>query len=276
VSGQRRGPGFGGARSLATLGLALSCVAVQVGCAYMPGGLGGPAASAPAAHEVVAPLAFFDPALPPAPRVRRADFRGEPHSAVAGHIADWVVDSSDHGVLPFAIVDKRRARVHVFDGRGRLQGSAPALLGQARGDDSVPGIGERPIALIRPEERTTPAGRFIAELGRNMEGEDIVWVDYDAAVSMHRVRATKPAERRLQRLASTTPRDNRISYGCINLPASFYDEVLRPAFAGTGGIVYVLPETHPARAWFGAYDVDRRAAQYREGASAQSGIPARH
>jgi hypothetical protein len=62
------------------------------------------------------------------------------------------------------------------------------LLGLARGDVSVPGIGERKISDINPHERTTPAGRFISEPGRNLSGEDIVWVDYDAAVSMHRVR----------------------------------------------------------------------------------------
>ena len=100
------------------------------------------------------------------------------------------------------------------------------------------------------EERTTPAGRFVAELGVNSEGEDILWVDYDAAISMHRVRATKPVERRLHRLASETPADNRISYGCINLPAAFYDLSVKPAFAASGGIVYVLPETRPLHATF--------------------------
>jgi hypothetical protein len=35
--------------------------------------------------------------------------------------------------------------------------------------------------------------------------------------------------------------------------------VVRPAFTGTNGIVYVLPETSPARTFFAAYDVDERA-----------------
>ena len=87
--------------------------------------------------------------------------------------------------------------------------------GAALGDETVPGIGERPIALVRPHERTTPAGRFAAEPGHDARGEDVVWVDYDAAVSMHRVITTDPAERRLQRLASPTARDHRSSYGCI-------------------------------------------------------------
>ena len=194
---------------------------------------------------------------------RRADFAGEPASEEARHVARWAVHSGDHQGLPFAIVDKVQARVFVFDAQGRLRGSAPALLGLARGDDSVPGIGERPLSGIRPEERTTPAGRFVAALGRNLRGEDILWVDYDTAISMHRVIDTHPSERRPQRLASATPLDNRISYGCINVPAGFYDKVVIPAFSGTHGIVYVLPETRSARNVFASYDVEALGPAHR-------------
>lgn len=165
-------------------------------------------------------------------------------------MADWVVDSGDSRGMPFAIVDKTDAKVFVFDAQRRLRGVAPALLGLARGDDSVPGIGDRKLSDIRPEERTTPAGHFVAMLGDNMRGEDVLWVDYDGGVSMHRVITTNPAERRVQRLATATPLDNRISYGCINIPAKFYENVVRPAFTGTTGIVYVLPETRSAREVF--------------------------
>lgn len=190
---------------------------------------------------------------------RRADFGGESPSPEARHIADWVADSGDNRGMPFVIVDKANGRVFVFSPAAAITGAAPALLGLARGDDSVPGIGEREMSAILPEERTTPAGRFIAERGRNYHGEDIVWIDYDAAVSMHRVRATNPAERRLQRLASSTADDNRISYGCINVPVDFFDRVVAPAFSATNGVVYVLPETRSAQTVFGSYDVATRA-----------------
>lgn len=62
-----------------------------------------------------------------------------------------------------------------------------------------------------------------------------MWIDYEAAVSLHRVIVGKPAERRHARLASPTPLDNRISYGCINVPASFHDRIVAPAFNGTPG-----------------------------------------
>jgi hypothetical protein len=73
---------------------------------------------------------------------------------------------------------------------------------------------------------------------------------------MHRVLTTNPKERRAERLASATTLDNRISYGCINIPVKFFENVVRPAFTGTRGIVYVLPETRTARQVFASYDVD--------------------
>ncbi|MBE0622540.1 MAG: hypothetical protein IH605_18265 [Burkholderiales bacterium] len=190
---------------------------------------------------------------------KRANFERERASRASRHVADWVVDSGDNHGMPFAIVDKTDAKVFVFDALGRLRGAAPALLGLARGDDAVPGIGDRALSSISPGERTTPAGRFVAALGMNAHGQDILWVDYNSAVSMHRVITTKPKERRLQRLATATPLDNRISYGCINVPAKFYENVVRPAFTGTNGIVYVLPETRSTREVFASYDVDEHA-----------------
>ncbi len=167
-------------------------------------------------------------------------------------LIQWVRATLDNQQLPFIVVDKARARAFAFDASGALRASAPVLMGAARGDHSVPGIGERPIASIQPDERTTPAGRVEAELGHNAQGEEVLWVDYEAAVSLHRVRATQPAERRLQRLASATPEDNRISYGCINVPRVFYEQVVQPLVGRFGGraIVYVLPEVLPVTTVF--------------------------
>ncbi len=190
---------------------------------------------------------------------RRAHFGRERASSEAREIADWIVDSADNLNLPFVIVDKVDARVFVFDAGGRLKGAAAALLGVARGDDTVPGIGDREYADMPPETRTTPAGRFVADIGIDARGEDVVWVDYEAAVSLHRVITTKPEERRLERLATPTPLDNRISFGCINVPKKFYETVVSPAFTGTQGIVYVLPETRPAREVFASYRVNDRS-----------------
>jgi hypothetical protein len=202
-----------------------------------------------------------DAAQPP----KRAYFARERASHDARHVADWVVDSGDNRDLPFVIVDKKEAKVFVFDPRGRLRGAAPALLGMARGDDAIPGIGDRELSSIGPEDRTTPAGRFVASLSYDIHGVDLLMVDYGGNVAMHRVITNNPAERRLQRLATPTPLDNRISFGCINIPVKFYENVVRAAFTGTDGIVYVLPETRPARKVFASYDVEEHAQRQSAG-----------
>jgi hypothetical protein len=174
--------------------------------------------------------------------VRKAHIGAVEASADVRRLANWVVASGDNRQQFFVLVDKKNTRVFVFNADGTLRGATPVLIGAAIGDDSMAGIGSRPIALVEPHERTTPAGRFEGERGRNANGEDVVWVDYDAAVSMHRVRAHEPKERRLERLASPQTDDNRISYGCINVPVDFYEAMLQPAFAASRGVVYVLPE----------------------------------
>ena len=166
----------------------------------------------------------------------------EPASDDARRVANWVAASGDNGNLPYVIVDKIDAKVFVFHASGQLRGAARALLGAARGDDSSPGIGSRLLALIRPEERTTPAGRFIAALGNDLGENDVLWVDYDTAISLHRVIIGNPGDNRLERLGTNSALNKRISYGCINVPVRFYEDVVHPAFAGTHGIVYILPE----------------------------------
>jgi hypothetical protein len=241
--------------------------------------------AAPTSSESTSSTPWSEPARPAAPQsdaaatgVKRASFAGVQASSGVRHIADWVVDSGDNKDLPFVIVDKTNAKIFVFYASGQIRGAAPVLLGLARGDDTVPGIGDRELSNIRPGERTTPAGRFVAERGMSTRGVDIVWLDYASGVSLHRVITSNPKEHRLERLATPTPADNRISYGCINMPAAFYDKVLSPSFADTNGIIYVLPETRPIRQVFGSYDVEERhqnAVQAPRNADITGALPAR-
>lgn len=182
---------------------------------------------------------------------KQAQFFKEKPSKEARLTADWVVQSHNHQGLPFLIVDKVRAMVFAFNAHGILLGATAALMGEGIGDDSVPGIGTRKLSSILPHERTTPAGRFIASLDKNLKGVGILWVDYDTAISLHRVVKGLPSERRAARLASPSPLDNRISFGCINVPVEFYDNVVNPAFKATEGIVYILPETRSLQEVFG-------------------------
>ncbi|RZI81911.1 MAG: hypothetical protein EOP38_17715 [Rubrivivax sp.] len=173
-----------------------------------------------------------------------------PVSAETRQMLQWVMASRDNQAMPFAIMDKKSARFFVFDGRGRMVGAAPALIGAAPGDHAVPGVGSRPLSQMKPEERTTPAGRFVSEPGRNLTGEDIVWVDYEAAFAIHRVRPGPSRERRSERLASSNVADHRVSLGCIVVDPAFYEAAVLPTLGRQRGVVYVLPETQPAKTLF--------------------------
>lgn len=211
------------------------------------------------AHGVAAAPLTIETQPVPALHPKRANFEREDKSRDAQHVADWVVNSGDNRGMIFVIVDKKEAKVFVFDADGRLRGAAPALLGLGVGDDTIPGIGEKKLSGVRPEERVTQAGRFVSSLGVNFHGKDILWLDYDTSLSLHRVITTRPQDRRLERLATPTPLDNRISFGCINVPVKFFDNVVSPAFTGTSGIVYVLPEIRSNSEIFESYyDVDLR------------------
>jgi hypothetical protein len=199
---------------------------------------------APPAHSV--PPSIAAPAA-----IQRADFHGQAAPSDVRRLADWIAESGDAEGRDFVLIDKKGAHVYVFDKDARLRDSSPALLGYAVGDDTAPDIGTRPLDKVLPSEKTTPAGRFVGERGHNARNEDVVWVDYDAAVSMHRVLTSNPAEHRLERLASPTIDDNRVSFGCINLPVAFYENTIQPLFARERAIVYVLPEVKALEDVFG-------------------------
>lgn len=180
------------------------------------------------------------------PRVASsADFLGESASDDARETANWIIRAGDNQGRPFIIVDKKATKVFVFDGQGNLRGATMALLGLAVGDESAPGVGDRQLSQIRPEERTTPAGRFVASFGLNLAGQDILWIDYNSALALHRVLAAGTSQHRLERLAPRSALSRRITFGCINVPVKFYEDVVQAEFQGTVGVVYILPETKP-------------------------------
>ena len=173
---------------------------------------------------------------------RRSD-RFDPLRArhVAQTMADQVLATDDSAGLPFAVVDKNSALLSVYHADGRLAGSTPVLLGRMPGDQASAGVGERAqSARLRSTDRTTPAGRFAAEPGRNRTGEAIIWLDYNNALALHRLRASPAAEQRAQRLASPWPSDHRITAGCVVVPVAFYDSVVQQVLGHSRSVVYVL------------------------------------
>jgi hypothetical protein len=210
-----------------------------------------------------APVAAHAPAAAKPAKHAHKGQKAKPNAQASDtvqQLAQWVIASNDHSDLPFVIIDKVAARVFVFGADGKLRGTGPALLGLAKGDTSSPGVGDREVANIPKNERTTPAGRFVASFGSASGGAKVLWVDYTTAISMHPVVTNHPEEHRLERLASPTPKDNRITHGCINVSAAFYDKVVRPTFTGTSGIVYILPEKMPFQEVFPAFRLVADAA----------------
>ncbi|MEG3148529.1 hypothetical protein U1769_01430 [Sphingomonas sp. ZT3P38] len=211
---------------LAGAGLALAASAPA--CAADKARRPKPAAPAPAPAE--------EPAIP---------------SAAATRVADWIAASGDNRGLPYIIVDKQDAALFLFDAKGKPLGRAPVLIGVAPGDEATPGIGSKNLAEIGPAEKTTPAGRFLAKYGMAAGKQRVLWVDYATSVALHPIPpGASKKERRRQRMLSPTPEDNRITFGCINVPQAFYGKRVRPLFQRKGGYVYVLPDTKPIEAVF--------------------------
>jgi hypothetical protein len=167
-------------------------------------------------------------------------------------VAHWIAGSRDNAGLPYLVIDKVNARVFAFNPDGQLQAATPALLGMARGDRLL-APNSATMEQMPPQVRITPAGRFVARLAIDSHGKELLVLDYDASISLHAVVKGTPEEHRAERLNSPTSQDNRISYGCINVPTVFYSTIISPTFANTRGIVYVLPETSTASELFGIH-----------------------
>jgi hypothetical protein len=215
-------------------------------------------------------LALTDPSAPAAEEASAlAGLQASDDALYAEH---WIRTEGDNHDRPFAIVDKKAARIYVFGPKGQLVGASPTLLGFARGDVPVPGAGQKDPAQLLPFERKTPAGRFASQPGRNLSGDDIVWVDYDTGIAIHRVRPGRSQSTRLHSLASDSTDDKRLSAGCVVVPVEFFNSVVQPTLGHSRGTVYVLPEDTPVQAMFHAPTDDATAGG---GHAEETALPSR-
>ena len=193
-------------------------------------------------------LAAAHPALKanrkPPPRVEKPAEPPILPSETAARVAAWVSGSGDNHALPWAVIDKTNAALFLYDAAGQPLASVPVLVGIAPGDEASPGVGSKKLSDLGPAEKTTPSGRFLARFGMPVAGERVLWVDYATSVAIHPIpKDASPKEKRRERMLSPEPDDNRITFGCINVPRAFYSGTLRPLFRGKGGYVYILPDT---------------------------------
>ena len=165
-------------------------------------------------------------------------------------VQQWVAASKDNAGLPFIVVDKANARVYAFTPFGQLKATAPILLGMGVGDAALVSQ-DAPMSAIPPDKRITPAGRFPSRLVTDTHGKTVLLVDAANLITLHVVAKGTPQQRRAERLASVTKDDNRISFGCVNVPPKFFTEIVSPDFTPAKGLVYILPETQPAAQLFG-------------------------
>lgn len=150
----------------------------------------------------------------------------EPGAAMALHLAQWVTANGDAGGLPFVVVDKAQARIHRFDGEGRLQASGSVLLSALQVDD--------------PALAATPAGRFVAHPDL-LHGGGLAWYGRNGELLLHGPQSGQAPGRAAYRLASLDTSDRRISDGSLHVEAGFYQQHLQ-ALRGRPSVAYVLPE----------------------------------
>ena len=150
--------------------------------------------------------------------------------------ASHVVQTKDNGGKPFIVADKLSGNITLFDANGKVLTTAPALYGSEVGD------------TLQGTNRQTPAGRFTLTYSKDdkslgdmqvLDGVSMQDGNTNYVWAIHRVINPK-GENRLKRLSSKTYSDNRISNGCINVPAGFFNKHLNQQF---DGVLYVLPET---------------------------------
>jgi hypothetical protein len=214
----------------------------------------------PAPAPVVVPAAPPPPPPPPIPLEFSGVQTAEPLPVPLDRVKaaspevqmtlDWIAASKDNAGLPFILVDKVNAQVYEFTPFAQLKATAPILLGGGHGDVVLVSPDD-PMSAIPEFKRITPAGRYLSYLVTDVHGKVILNIDGKNLISLHIVAKGTPAQRRAERLASVTADDNRISFGCINVPPGFFTNIVSPDFGPRKGIVYILPEKTTAAQQFG-------------------------
>lgn len=155
-------------------------------------------------------------------------------SSTASAVRAWVQETKDNHGQKYIIADKVSGEMHIMDSRGNVLATMPALYGTQKGDAAVPG--QTPAGIFTLQQRYDVASSFGGDVQQFAEHSDgSIW-------AIHRVLTSNPKQMRQARLNSPTAEDNRVSLGCINVPADMYNKYLKNGFKGK---LYVIPEQRP-------------------------------
>lgn len=172
-------------------------------------------------------------------------------SSAAKASLDHIIDTADNGGRPFVIADKKAGKLYLMNAEGKVVDTTPALFGKTPSDAAktagATGAGKYDLTYNRDTRLPSGYAGSVQSFDTGTNGDQF---------AIHRVIDVK-GQNRQSRLDSKTARDNRITLGCINVPAEFYDAHLDNDL---GAVLYVLPETAN---WGGdLYDkTPRQAAQ---------------
>jgi hypothetical protein len=153
--------------------------------------------------------------------------------------ADEYLIPANPTVLPTITADKTKGIITVYWPDSGKELSTPALFGKVKSNTLNMDNYDYPNKF----DNITPAGTFTVtkmvswRLNENM----LVFIKgKNSYAAIHPVWNGNPDQNRMKRLQSTTPDDNRITGGCINVDPVFYYSVLD--YLPDGTTLTILPE----------------------------------
>ena len=154
----------------------------------------------------------------------------------------------------FIIADKKKAMFYLFNQYGQSLVRFPFLSWKQAWDETPKSSWGKDPDSLTESEKVTPAGIFVLgwmyksdylkmdalNLGEDWDGDWYIDDDSDLP-ALHPVYLWNSWEKRSDRLASNTPKDNKISYGCLNIAEKDFYEWIQPCF-WAGWLIAVTPD----------------------------------
>jgi hypothetical protein len=147
---------------------------------------------------------------------------------------------------PYILIDKPNATGYVIGADHRIQAKFPVLLGRERGDQ--PNTVNVRVDSPSSPGATTPSGMFRLSRARLTEKDfseynDNIFRLEGPGAGGNALHETWRGElhSREQALATPTPEDNRVSWGCVNISRAIFETHVKQLPSGT--IVWITPET---------------------------------